>query len=816
MSEPRQNQPHRDPTVNPVTWDEYIRSLIARKDEDNAADFLALAMVSLLLKREGKAFDRAAARNAAIALADEPFFRTLIQGEATALGFLESPDSVQAALDEFEHPYRSTPEQTRAVLTELKALGALIDDPAGRSPEWQSLVRSLKNVDVNAQGQDAENTINRIMTNVENYTKNKKSVRTNKEGRYSFELAMDAMGISAKISKYARVRADRQERKVNYVRTNRRRPQPIISLLNRSVAGALIRLGEWYPERLTIDKVRGSEVNGPVPQPVQNQPVENPQEPPAQEPPVQEPPAQEPPVEQPAQEPPVEQPAQDPPVEQPVEQPRVIVASDEADIQTLPVNEHLGKIGYLDLVLPGVKGMLGDTENAYMPDEALKQNLATVLALAQSPVYRYNEEGVDYPVVEREPFQQLIASYMEDPVLTDIIQMYAEPGEYRNSMIKDTQNPQQNSSLKDFASKLLASYNGLKLERENRLAEQERNRTIMAIEDVPVERLPEKALQTAGKIDQAILAANYLGQMTEEELSHPETVVDYLATVTALSQTPLYKKKIGENNYEKVVELQEYNQLYEQLRQDKQMKALADKYCADQEFRDSLLKKDGQNLDAQTFFKNIFNEYQEMNRRALEEEQAFAKAQEEARAKAPADVHKTLIQDYPAESLPLSNGLYTYQVDDFMRSYNQEIRTYVGMKQEEHLLRLMAKAAVIGELKPERNEQNELVVDGAELSIRAKRMEKNPNFKRFVKDVIAHPEDYYGTFLTAPGARKGRTALQVMNGLEEEYASYRRDHRLAEPEQPVNNGPQNEHVNEHVNERQVNEEQENRGPVLGQ
>ena len=36
MSEPRQNQPHRDPTVNPVTWDEYIRSLIARKDEDNA------------------------------------------------------------------------------------------------------------------------------------------------------------------------------------------------------------------------------------------------------------------------------------------------------------------------------------------------------------------------------------------------------------------------------------------------------------------------------------------------------------------------------------------------------------------------------------------------------------------------------------------------------------------------------------------------------------------------------------------------------------------------------------------------------------
>ena len=97
MSEPRQNQPHRDPTVNPVTWDEYIRSLIARKDEDNAADFLALAMVSLLLKREGKAFDRAAARNAAIALADDPFFRTLIQGEATALGFLESPDPVQAA-----------------------------------------------------------------------------------------------------------------------------------------------------------------------------------------------------------------------------------------------------------------------------------------------------------------------------------------------------------------------------------------------------------------------------------------------------------------------------------------------------------------------------------------------------------------------------------------------------------------------------------------------------------------------------------------------------------------------------------------------
>ena len=333
MSEPRQNQPHRDPTVNPVTWDEYIRSLIARKDEDNAADFLALAMVSLLLKREGKAFDRAAARTAAIALADEPFFRTLIQGEGTALGFLESPDSVQAALDEFEHPYRSTPEQTRAVLTELKALGALIDDPAGRSPEWQSLVRSLKNVDVNAQGQDAENIINRIMTNVENYTKNKKSVRTNKEGRYSFELAMDAMGISAKISKYARVRADRQERKVNYVRTNRRRPQPIISLLNRSVAGARTRLGEWYPERLTIDKVRGSEVNGPVPQPVQNQPAENQQEPPAQ----------------------------DPPVEQPVEQPRVIVASDEADIQTLPVNEHLGKIGYLDLVLPGVKGMLGDT-----------------------------------------------------------------------------------------------------------------------------------------------------------------------------------------------------------------------------------------------------------------------------------------------------------------------------------------------------------------------------------------------------------------------------------------------------------------------
>jgi hypothetical protein len=41
-------------------------------------------------------------------------------------------------------------------------------------------------VDVNAQGQDAENTINRIMTNVENNTKNKKSVRTNKEGAVYF------------------------------------------------------------------------------------------------------------------------------------------------------------------------------------------------------------------------------------------------------------------------------------------------------------------------------------------------------------------------------------------------------------------------------------------------------------------------------------------------------------------------------------------------------------------------------------------------------------------------------------------------------
>ena len=209
-------------------YDEYLyihKYPAAGKEVESLAKILSAST----LKHKREEFSVSNIRKGANALMKQPTFKQLAKDPARARKLLSANES--DVVKGINQPFNADKRKQREVLTKLKNMAKQMDAPDGRTEKWAKLVNSLNNIDLD-RDHTYEKQLTDIFKNNEDYMKGKKSIRRNQDGRNRFDQSLDVLSELAKVSDYAKDKAETLVDRINEVRKTKPGDRNGVSLSN--------------------------------------------------------------------------------------------------------------------------------------------------------------------------------------------------------------------------------------------------------------------------------------------------------------------------------------------------------------------------------------------------------------------------------------------------------------------------------------------------------------------------------------------------------------------------------------------------------
>ena len=197
--------------------------------EGKEVESLAKVLAGSTLKHEHEEFSVDKIRKGANTLMKQPTFKQLAKDPARARKLLGAKES--DVVKGINQPFNADKRKQREVLTKLKNMAKQMDAPDGRTEKWAKLVNSLNNIDLD-RDHTYEKQLTDIFKNNEDYMKGKKSIRRNQDGRNRFDQSLDVLSELAKVSDYAKDKAETLVDRINEVRKTKPGDRNGVSLSN--------------------------------------------------------------------------------------------------------------------------------------------------------------------------------------------------------------------------------------------------------------------------------------------------------------------------------------------------------------------------------------------------------------------------------------------------------------------------------------------------------------------------------------------------------------------------------------------------------
>ena len=233
-------------------------------EQENFQENLAKSIVATFQmtrpQNQQDAFSVKLARSQAQQLMNLPTFKTFCQYPSMVRKYLNGDKLFQACGGLFRPFHLTDKDKGIEILQALKKMPEKMDDPKGQSREWNTLIKTLKNIDPYVDDAEQEKQMQAVYDATAAYMKGRKSVRSTQEEQNQFDQSMDVLATLAKANDFAKVAANVIVDRTNEVRGRIFHKHQPVSLGNYGEDKVEQHMNQ---DRVRKDSLASIDLNGP-------------------------------------------------------------------------------------------------------------------------------------------------------------------------------------------------------------------------------------------------------------------------------------------------------------------------------------------------------------------------------------------------------------------------------------------------------------------------------------------------------------------------------------------------------------------------